>query len=443
MTTQAARQAAAGRAQRPVVSAGVPILATKITAPGVPDWAVARPRITTLIAEGRRRCPLTVVTAPAGAGKTMALALWAAAEPRTVAWVGVDGYDNGPGVFWAYVVAALRRSGVAVPAALPAARGRATGHVFLLRLAAVLAAQDPPVTLVLDDLHLLTDPEVLDGLDYVLRNAGAGLRLVVSARMEPLRLHRYRLAGQLTEIRAGDLAFTTAEAGQLLARHGCTLRAGSIECLTRRTGGWAAGLRLAALSMENHPDPDQFVTELITQDSALTGYLVAEVLDPQPPEVRDVLLSTSILDQVSGEAARELTGNEQAAAILPAVARAIGFVQPAGPGRYRYHPVFAEVLRLELTGEHPDRVALLHRRAARWYERNGQLTNAVRHAAQAGDWPLAASIVIDDLAVSQIIAPRGSPSLAGQFAGMPHGPGLDRTGAAPGVRRGRVVCRTA
>ena len=126
MTTQVARQAAAGRAQRPVVSAGVPILAAKITAPGVPDWAVARPRITKLIAEGRRRCPLTVVTAPAGAGKTMALALWAAAEPGTVAWVGLDGYDNGPGVFWAYVVAALRRSGVAVPAALPAARGRAS-----------------------------------------------------------------------------------------------------------------------------------------------------------------------------------------------------------------------------------------------------------------------------------------------------------------------------
>ena len=184
MTTQVARQAAAGRAQRPVVSAGVPILAAKITAPGLPDWAVPRPRITKLIAEGRRRCPLTVVTAPAGAGKTMALALWAAAEPGTVAWVGLDGYDNGPGIFWAYVVAALRRSGVAVPAALPAARGRATGHVFLLRLASVLAAQDPPVTLVLDDLHLLTDPEVLDGLDYVLRNAGPGLRLVVSARMD-------------------------------------------------------------------------------------------------------------------------------------------------------------------------------------------------------------------------------------------------------------------
>jgi len=430
MTTQVARQAAAGRAQRSVVSAGVPILAAKITAPGVPDWAVARPRITKLIAEGRRRCPLTVVTAPAGAGKTMALALWAAAEPGTVAWVGLDGYDNGPGVFWAYVVAALRRSGVAVPAALPAARGREAGHVFLLRLASVLAAQDPPVTLVLDDLHLLTDPKVLDGLDYVLRNVGPSLRLVVTARMDPLLpLHRYRLAAELTEIRASDLAFTVPEAGLLLARHGCTLPADSLECLTRRTEGWAAGLRLAAISMRTHPDPDQFVTELITDDSALTGYLVEEVLSTQPPSAREVLLSTSILEQISAQAASELTGNEHAGKILPALARANGFIQPIGSGRYRYHTLFAEVLRLTLSREHPDQMAPLHRRAARWYERHCQLTDAVRHAAQAGDWQFAASIVIDQLAIGQIIQPRGCPSLAGQFRDMPHGQAW--TGPAP------------
>ena len=211
----------------------------------MPDWSLPRPRITKLIAQGTRWCPLTVLTAPAGAGKTMALALWAAAEPGPVAWVGLDELDNRPGVFWAYVVAALRRSGVAVPAALPAAaRGRAAGHVFLLRLAAALAAQDPPVTLVLDDLHLLTDPGVLDRLDYVLRNAGAGLRLVVSARMDPpLPVHRYRLAGQLAEIRASDLAFTVAEAGLLLARHGITLPAdcaGMPDAADRGLGGRAA-----------------------------------------------------------------------------------------------------------------------------------------------------------------------------------------------------------
>jgi LuxR family maltose regulon positive regulatory protein len=145
MATYAAEQVAA-RGRTPAVSAGVPIVASKITAPGVPGWAVPRPRITTLIARGRRWCPLTVVTAPAGAGKTMALALWAAAEPGTVGWVTVDDFDNRPGVFWAYVVAALRRSGVTTPGVLPAARGREAGDVFLLGLAAGLAAQDPPAS---------------------------------------------------------------------------------------------------------------------------------------------------------------------------------------------------------------------------------------------------------------------------------------------------------
>jgi LuxR family maltose regulon positive regulatory protein len=182
MATHVARQAAA-RARRPAVSACVPIPASKITAPGVPDSALPRPRITKLIAQGTRWCPLIAVTAPAGAGKTMILALWAAAEPGPVAWVTVDEFDNRPGVFRAYVVAALRRSGVAVPGALPAAaRERAVAHVFLLRLVAALAAQDLPVTLVLDDLHLLTDPQVLDGLDYVLRNARPATRQGLWAR---------------------------------------------------------------------------------------------------------------------------------------------------------------------------------------------------------------------------------------------------------------------
>ena len=447
MTTEMAERVPV-RARRPAVPGGIPILASKITVPGVPDWVVPRPRITKLIAQGTRWRPLTVVTAPVGAGKTMALALWATAQPATVAWVGLDEFDNRPGTFWANVVAALRRSGAALPTALPAARGRDADHVFLLWLAAALAAQDPPVTLVLDDLHLLTDHEVLDGLDYLLRNVGPGLRLVVSARMDTLPLHRYRLAGELTEIRARDLAFTVAETGLLLARHGSTLTADSLVRLTRRTEGWAAGLRMAAISMSTHPDPDLFVNELITEDSALTGYLVEEVLNPQPPEVRDVLLSTSILEQVSAQAASELAGHERAGTILSALACTNAFVQPIGSGRYRYHTLFAEVLRLTLKREHPDRMAPLHRRAARWYERNGQLTEAVRHAAQAGDWQLAASIVIDALAIGEIIETRGSPCVAGEFADMPHGgawsgPQPHLVSAAVALSAGRHASSTA
>ena len=278
------------------------------------------------------------------------------------------------------------------------------------------------MTLVLDDFHLLTEPLVLDGLNFVLRNAGAGLRVVACSRIDPLLpLHRYRLAGQLAEIRASDLAFNVAEAGLLMTQHGDTLSAAALECLTRRTEGWAAGIRLAAMSVGPHPDPDQFVKDLITDDSAVTGYLVGEVLNSQPPEVRHVLLDTSILAQVSAELAAELAGEEHVAGMLPALAATNAFVQPTGDGWYRYHTMFAEVLRLKLRSESPGRPVLLHRRAARWYESKGLLTEAVRHAAQAGDWPLAADLVIDGLAIGEIIEPRVEPSLAGEFASMPHG----------------------
>jgi LuxR family transcriptional regulator, maltose regulon positive regulatory protein len=409
--------------------AGDPILTSKIMAPDVPAWTVQRPRITELIARGTRWCPLTVITGPPGAGKTIALALWAAAEPGAVAWVSVDEHDNRPGVFWSYAIAALRRAGVAIPQP-GAAWERADDHVFVLRLAAALAANDPPATLVLDDLYLLTTPKVLRELDFVLRNAGAGLRLAVSSRIDPLLpLHRYRVSGHLAEIRAADLAFSSAEAGQLLAQHGVTLPADSLECLVRRTEGWAAGLRLAALSMDAHLDPGQFVTELAAEHSTLTGYLVEEVLSFQPPQIREVLLCTSILEEVSADAAVEMTGDQQAAGTLSAVARANAFVQPTGSGRYRYHALFAEVLRLKLRREHPDRVAVLHQRAARWCGRNGLLTQAVRHAVRAGDWELAAAMVIDDLAISQVIEPGSGQRLADEFRDLP--PGRSWTGPQP------------
>ena len=419
MATSTARRAMA-RPGPMAVPADNPILESKVAVPDVPGWAIQRPRITTLVTRGTRQCPLTVVTGPPGAGKTMAVTLWAAARPGAVAWLSLDEYDNQPSDFWLYVVAALRRSGIAVPDARAAA-ARGPQHVFLLRLASVLAAQDPPVTLVLDDFHLLTERPVLDQLNFVLRNAGAGLRLVACSRIDPLLpLYRYRLAGQLAEIRSSDLAFNVAEAGLLMTQHGGTLSAAALECLTRRTEGWAAGIRLAAMSVGSHPDPDQFIKELITDDSAVTGYLVEEVLNAQPPEVRDVLLDTSILEQINVELAGELAGDEHAE-IASALAAANAFVQPTGRGWYRYHTLFAEVLRLKLRRERPGRIVLLHRRAARWYERNGLLTDAVRHAALAGDWPLAADLVIDGLAIGEIIESRARPSLAGEFASMPHG----------------------
>src|ERR1700722_11944286 len=448
MVTHVAKQAGTGTG-RPAVAD--PILASKITVPDVPGFAVQRPRISELLAGGTRWNPLTVVTGPPGTGKTMALTLWAAAENRPVAWVALDRYDNRPESFWSYVVAALRRSGTVLPEAPSAgAQEQATDHVFLLWLVSALAGRDLPVILVLDDFHVLTEPEVLKGLDFVLRNVGPGLRVVVSSRTDPpLRLHRYRLAGELAEIRAGDLAFNIAEAGLLMAQHRGTISSDSLECLTRRTEGWAAGLRLAAISMDTHPDPDQFVKELITEDSALTGYLVEEVLNSQPPEVQEVLVSTSILEQVSSEVASELVGNERAAGFLPALARANTFVQPIGSGWYRYHPLFAEVLRLKLRLKYPERMPDLHRKAARLCEQNGLLTHAVRHAAQAGDWQLAARMVVDGLAITEIMEPQRGRSLAGEFLSMPHTEAWDEpqpylVSAAASLARGeRESCAAA
>ena len=419
----------AGNVARPVTarvgrSAGGgrdPILSSKITVPGRAAWMVSRPRMTELIDRGLRWCPLTVVTGPPGAGKTMAVAMWAAAQSGPVAWLSLDEYDNRPGVFWSYVIAALRKAGVALPRALPSAgRGRAAEHVFLLWLAEALAAHDPSVVLVLDDFHLMTQPRVLEGLDFLLRNTGPGLRLVICSRMDPLLpLYRYRLAGELAEIRASDLAFTVAEAGLLLVQHGIPLPADSLEYLTQRTEGWAAGIRLAAISMDGHPDPAQFVKALTTEDNALTSYLMEEVLGAQPPEVQEVLLCTSILEHVSSDCAGELTGDSRAAGTLADLAHANAFVLPIGGGWYRYHTMFAEVLRLKLRHRSPDRIPGLHQRAASWYRRNGRLADAVRHAARADDWELAAAMVIDTLAVGQIIGPGRGQSLAEEFAGMP------------------------
>jgi LuxR family maltose regulon positive regulatory protein len=421
MATSAAIAATVGSG-RQTAGVGDPLLTSKVTVPSIPDWLLERPRIDRLIAAGARGS-ITTVTGPPGAGKTMALALWAASSPAEsmTAWVTIDDHDNQPRVFWSYVLEALRRSGVPVPRALTAtARRYAVDHEFLLRFASLMAAQDPPVVLVLDDAHLLTGAKVLDGLAYVLKHAAPGLRLVVASRMDPLLpLHRYRLTGELTEVRASDLAFTVPESCRLVAQHGVGLSAESLDSLTRRAEGWAAVLRLAAISMGGHPDPDQFVKELVAEDSAVAGYLVEEVLNVQPPPVRTSRLRTSILDRISEELAAEVAGEGSDAAVLPDLAHVNALVQRDDGGWYHYHSLFAAVLRLKLRREDPGRLQELHLRAAGWLRRNGYLADAVRHAASAGDWELAARTVVDELAIGELIEPEGSEALADGFRDMP------------------------
>jgi LuxR family transcriptional regulator, maltose regulon positive regulatory protein len=424
MMTRTDKRASA-RAGRQDPGAADPVLMSKLTVPSLPGWAVPRPRIDQLIAAGTRG-PLTVITGPIGAGKTMAITSWAAAsaDSGVLVWITLDEYDNRPHVFWSYIVAALRRAGIAAPRIWPAAGSEnAVGHEFLLRLASALASLSQPVVMVIEDFHLLTDADTLDGLGYVLRNAAQCLHLLISSRIQPLLpLHRYRLNGELAEIRAEDLAFTVTESRLLMAQLGITLSAEALECLTRRTEGWAAGIRLAAISLDGHPDPEQFIKDLGTEDSAVTGYLVDEVLNAQPAFLRSFLLRTSILDRVSDDIARELSDDKQGTDVLPALARANAFVRPLGHGAYRYHRLFAEMLRLKLRRECPGQLPDLHRLAASWYLRNGLLTEAVRHAGSAGDWQLAARMVLDELAIGQLIEPRGNQSLSYEFRHMPEDP---------------------
>ena len=207
----------------------------------------------------------------------------------------------------------------------------------------------------------------------------------------------------------------------LLGQHGSLLTGEALASLNQRTEGWAAGLRMAAMSLASRPDPDVLVRELIAEDSALAWYLVDEVLDVQPPQVRELLLATSVLDRVSVAAAAELTGNEQAGEILATLANTNALVQPIGSGWYRYHTLFAELLSLRLRHEHPDRLASLHQRAARWYAQADLLTEAVRHAVAAGGWPLAAELVVDDLAIGPILRPGDGRGAWDEIAGSPSG----------------------
>ena len=417
-----AARTAVGSVERARASADsdVSILKSKITMPVAPDWAVPRPRLDQLIADGVQG-PLTALMGPPGMGKTLAMASWAAGNQSSsrVAWVTLDEFDNRPRVLWGYVMTALRRAGVAVPqVSWSAACVDTMDHEFLVRLAAALAGAEPPVILVLDDLHLLTERPALQGLTYLMRNAPQGLRVMVASRIDPLLpLHRFRLTGELAEIRADQLAFSVPEAGLLMAQHDVALREDALECLTERAEGWAAGLRLAAISMQGHPDPEQFVKEFVAEDSPVVGYLVEEVLNAQPPGIRDLLLRTSILDSFDTGIASELS-DEHAGNDVSDLVRANAFVLPAGSGWYRYHALFADVLRLKLRHESPDLVPELHRRAAGWYRRNGLLTPAVRHAAAAGDWQLAARIVVGELAVGQLTETGGDHSLADEFTRM-------------------------
>jgi LuxR family maltose regulon positive regulatory protein len=401
---QPAAAGAAGRQRAPVpkVGAAAPepsLLASKVAVPDLPAGLVVRPRLFELLGAGVRK-PLTLLAAPAGFGKTVLLTSWIAmARPAgKVAWVSLDGDDNEAGRFWSYVLAALRHSGAAPAGGILCALPLPVPGSSKLQLDPLvngLAELEAPVVLVLDDFHEISDPAVLRGVQFLLRHAPPQLRLVIATRADPqLPLPRLRTGGTLAELRAAELAFTSAEAAELLAGHGLALSDDELTRLHVHTEGWAAGLRLAALSLQQHPDPGQFIAQFVG-DRGVADYLIGEVLERQPAKVRAVLLRTSILKRMTGSLVDALTGRDDGERMLGELERTNSFVVPLERSWYRYHQLFAELLRVELRHQAAEEVPQLHRRAARWCADNGFAVEAARHAIAARDWQLATTVLLE------------------------------------------------
>jgi ATP/maltotriose-dependent transcriptional regulator MalT len=372
------------------------LLATKLHVPRSQPGFVPRRRLAEALGEGLARGRV-LVCAPAGFGKTALLANWARGDGRPVAWLGLDAGDTDPARFWRYAVAALDRTrpGLAgrVGQLPPSVEGLVTALINEL-------AADPDqdeILLVMDDYHLVDSGPVHDSVAFLLENLPPCLRVVLSGRADPpLPLARLRARGQLAELRAADLRFTAEEAAALLGETaGPNLPATAAEALVARTEGWAAGLQLAGLSLRGHADAAGFVAAFSGSHRFVLDYLGDEVLAGQPGQVRAFLLETSVLERLSGELCDAVTGRAGSQAMLEDIERAGLFLVPLDEvrGWWRYHHLFADLLRARLRAEQPGRVQALHRAAAAWCDEHDLADDAVRHALAAGDTAWAARLV--------------------------------------------------
>ncbi|MEH0581814.1 MULTISPECIES: LuxR C-terminal-related transcriptional regulator [Streptomyces] len=398
---------------------GEPFLRTRFVVPARPVTFLRRERLVNHLDQALRT-PLTMVNGAAGAGKTLLVADWAAVREAPVAWLTTDEAEQGPGMFWAYLLQALRASGVFLPAELGCPTD--ASHVpptLLARLAAELCARDRPAIVVLDEYDRVSDPQIAEQLEFVLHHAGDGLRLILVSRTEPLLpLHRYRAAGRLTEIRAAELAFTCEEAAELLELHGLRLPAHATQGLVERTWGWAAGLRLCALAARENPDPERYLKEFEADRTTVADFLLAEVLRRQSPETQDVLLRVSVLDRFCPGLVNALTERTDAGPILVGLCRDNAFVEHLAQDWYRLHPLFGEILRAHLRMRSPGLEPELHRRAARWLRGSGSLAETLGHGAAAGDWEFTAGALVDDLAIGWLFTGLRSDELAALFSRM-------------------------
>jgi len=342
---------------------------------------------------------VALLSAPAGSGKSVLLRSWidAAGLRARTAWIAVERRERDAQRFWLTVVGQLRSvAGVDGPVQGFAPVPDFDGEELVGRLVADLEALDEPIVLVIDDLHELLSPDAQAQLELLLTRRPDTLHVVLATRHDPsLGLHRLRLAGELTELRAADFRFSADEARELLAASGVQLSDEAADPLVARTEGWAAGLRLATMSLAGHVDPARFVAEFAGSDRTVADYLLAEVLDVQPEAVKRLLLRTSILQRVCGALADTLTGATGSERTLLALEDANAFVVALDPERswFRYHSLFADLLLLELRRSEPDSVPDLHRQAAQWYAEHGLVIDAIKHAQAAKDWQFAGELI--------------------------------------------------
>lgn len=375
------------------------LVETKMFVPQARSGAVARPRLDDQLSAGSR---LTLVSAPAGFGKTTLVGSWVARLSSTagarVAWVSLDAADRDPEMFWTYVLTALDRSAPGAGSTGLAALGASLPvEAVLAAVLNELSVLPDDLVLVLDDYHLADGPPLQPGMGFLLERLPPQVHLVISTRADPaLPLARMRARGELTEVRAADLRFTDPEISAFLtAATGLRLDPDDVVALGHRTEGWVASLQLAALSLRDRDDPSAFIAGFAGDDRYVVDYLVEEVLAKEPADVREFLLHTAVLDRLTGPLCDAVTGGSNGAQMLESLERRNLFVVPLDDQRrwYRYHHLFADVLQARLLQEDSGVIPELHRRASGWYADQGQPEQAVRHALAAGDGTRAADLV--------------------------------------------------
>jgi LuxR family maltose regulon positive regulatory protein len=368
---------------------------------------------------------LVVISAPAGFGKTTAVAAWLERAPAgsAVAWLSLDEGDRGLVPFWTSVLAAVRAAAPGVGDVVVEALQQARPAIEPL-LADLLNELDDlgrDLFLVLDDYHLADEPAITDGMVFLLDHLPPSVHVVLTTRADPtLPLARLRARGELVELRAADLRFSSAEVSDYFAKAGGpVLDEADAEALASRTEGWIAALQLAALSLQDRDDASSFIAGFSGDNRYVVDYLVEEVLARQPDEVRTFLLQTSMLDRLTGELCDAVTGGSGGRAMLESVSRANLFLTSLDDNRtwYRYHHLFADMLQTHLRDERPDELPELHGRASQWFERAGETVPAVAHAIAASDLDRAA--VLMELAMPAMLRERREATVRGWIPLLP------------------------